>query len=396
MGIAVRAATADDMDRVRHVDERAFGFGFTDAEWATVRPTLDPARFWLAYDGDELVGVCGSFGFDVTLPGGASVPMGGLTWVSVAATHRRRGVLRQMMDATHADIDRRGEPLAMLGASEGGIYERFGYGVVSWGRMVEVQMRTARLRGGVAPDPLGVRFIDGDAVRPHVESVWDRARRVRPAEVTRSAVWWDDVLSGWATADGGASAAYVLAHADGYAAYRVTQQWNLGLPAHEVTLEQVVAVTAEAHAALWSVLLSLDLVAVIRTRAMPIDDALPWLLDNARAVRTTALTDHQWANVRDPATVFSARTYGTTDRLVVEADGTRWAIDGGPDGGNCRRVRSKPDLVADHAALGSLLFGGVSASQLAAGRRLRGTADALRRADAFFHASPAPFGATFY
>ncbi|MFT3852789.1 MAG: GNAT family N-acetyltransferase [Ilumatobacteraceae bacterium] len=46
--------------------------------------------------------------------------------MGVAATHRRQGLLRRLMDACHDDIDARREPVAMLFASEGGIYERFG------------------------------------------------------------------------------------------------------------------------------------------------------------------------------------------------------------------------------------------------------------------------------
>jgi len=102
-------------------------------------------------------------------------------------------------------------------------------------------------------------------------------------------------------------------------------------------------------------------------------------------------------NVRDAASSFAARTYSTTDRLVIEADGTRWAIDGGPKGATCRRVRSRADLVMDHASLGALLLGGVRPSALAAGRRLefRHT-DALRRADSFFVTSPTPHCQTLY
>ena len=45
----------------------------------------------------------------------------------------------------------------------------------------------------------------------------------------------------------------------------------------------------------------------------------------------------------------------------------RWAIDGQPDGATCKKVRTRPDLVMDHASLGALLLGGVRPS--VAGRR---------------------------
>ena len=49
-------------------------------------------------------------------------------WSGVQPTHRRRGVLPRMMTHQLADIRCRGEPIAVLWASEGRIYQRFGYG----------------------------------------------------------------------------------------------------------------------------------------------------------------------------------------------------------------------------------------------------------------------------
>jgi len=52
--------------------------------------------------------------------------MAGVTGTGVLATHHRRGYLRLMMQAMFDAALERGEPLAMLSASEGSIYGRFG------------------------------------------------------------------------------------------------------------------------------------------------------------------------------------------------------------------------------------------------------------------------------
>ena len=146
------------------------------------------------------------------------------------------------------------------------------------------------------------------------------------------------------------------------------------------------AVSAEAHAALWSALLDLDLVGTITSRAIPIDDPLPFLLENPRALRTTNLNDGIWINVLDVPSCFGARTYRISDRIVVEVDGVRWAIDGGPDGASCKTVRSRPDLVTSHGAFSSLLYGGVLPSALVAGGRMHArNADALGRGRPVLH-----------
>ena len=396
MGITIRVATDEDIDEIVLVDGRAFGQGFTTEQLADHRPTMDMQRFRLACDGSEIVGVAGSFDFDVTLPGGASVPMGGVTWVSVSATHRRRGILRQLMDAIHADIDDRGEPVAMLGASEGGIYERFGYGVASWMRAIEIDTNRTAMRPEFIPAPGSVRFVVGAESDAHVRRLWERYRRAQPGEFSRNDAWHRLIATVRSRAEGEISAAHTLAHRDGYASYRLEPRWNQGMPAHVLYLAEFVALTPDAHAALWSTLLSVDLVGTVRSDWAPVDDPLPYLLTNPRAVRTTNLSDQYWANVRDVATCFSTRTYSTQDRMVIESDGRRWAIEGNPSGGVCHRVRSKPDLVVAHAQLGSLLFGSTPASRLAAGRRITGTPAALRRADAFFGCRPAAFSQTRY
>src|ERR1051325_5368488 len=101
------------------------------------------------WDGDQCVGTAGAFTFRVTVPGGASVPAAGITMVSVAATHRRRGLLRTMMRRQLDDIRSWGEPLAVLTASEPVIYGRFGYGAATQQYTVEVD--TTRVRLSVPP-----------------------------------------------------------------------------------------------------------------------------------------------------------------------------------------------------------------------------------------------------
>ena len=105
--------------------------------------------------------------------------------------------------------------------------------------------------------------------------------------------------------------------------------------------------------------------------------------------------------MRDPKICLEARTYATSDQLVVEvADGSargRYALHGSPEGGSCRSVRTRPDLTMTTATLGALLYGGIRPSLLAAGRRLEArNADVLRRADLLFPLAPLPYCRTPY
>ncbi|TPW13058.1 MAG: hypothetical protein FD127_2267 [Acidimicrobiaceae bacterium] len=150
---------------------------------------------------DQIVGIAGSYAIEATMPGGTTVPMSGITWVSVSATHRRRGVLTDLIGACHSDTDERGEPVAMLFASEGGIYERFGYGIGSSMRNVTIDRRRASLRPELGPARGAVRFVDGDEALAHVTAIWERARRLRAGEVSRMTGPAARRITGWSSSN---------------------------------------------------------------------------------------------------------------------------------------------------------------------------------------------------
>src|SRR5260370_41050610 len=93
-------------------DEFARAF-YAIGQYFGARPKEDMIERWLEYfelarmhaglDGKEVVGGAGAFTFDLSVPGGA-LPCAGVTVVGVYPTHRRRGILRGMMDAQLADV----------------------------------------------------------------------------------------------------------------------------------------------------------------------------------------------------------------------------------------------------------------------------------------------------
>lgn len=396
MGIEYRVPTEAEWPAMMRADARGFGWVPTPELIEQRRPSVDLERFRIATDAGQIIGVAGAFAFDITVPGGATVPASGVTWVSVSATHRRRGVLTELMRLLDQQADERGEPVAVLFASEGGIYRRFGYGIATMMRWIEIERANAILRPDLPVDRDAVRYVEGDAARDHLASTWERYRRTRAGEISRDAVWHDQVHEMREKPTDGMSATFHLAHRDGYAAYRIRERWS-GRPENRLELIEMVPVTEQAHLDLWATVFGVDLVGTIASKNLPSDEALPWLLTDVRPFGTTQLRDGMWAKVIDPAVVFGARTYGSDDRLVVEVDGVRWAIEHSAGEASCRRVRTRPDLVTDAASFGALLFGGTRATTLAAGRTLTARDGAtLARADAFFVAGRAPHCSTWF
>lgn len=397
MAIDVRIPTEDEWMGVTRLDGRTFGHSYDEESAARALRLIDLSRFRIVADGCEIVGAAGSYALDIAVPGGAAVPTGGVTWVSVAATHRRQGLLTRLLDAVHADVADRGESVASLYASEGGIYERFGYGVATQIRSVTIDARRTRIRAGLRPEAGSVRYVAPDDAAAALAERWERCWRVRAAEVRRSDAHREVLAERVSRSLGPWTEAQALLHADGYLVYRMRQDWDRGHPKHEVDVIEHVAATTAARVALWHTVLSMDLVGTVISRQLPLDDPLPYLLEDARLVRTNDLNDGVWALVLDVPIAFGARTYATSDRLVVETERGRWSIDGSPEGGEVKVVRSRPDLTLTHASLGSLLYGGVRPSTLASGGRLTArTADLLRRADLLFPSAVLPFCQTQY
>jgi predicted acetyltransferase len=384
--VTIRVATPADLPAMAEADGRAFGVHYTPEDRADQDALIEPSRFLLAHDGDDLVGITGSFAFEVAVPGGALLPTPGVTWVSVMPTHRRRGILRALFTAQHRGFAGDGVAFSVLTASEASIYGRFGYGVAGHQRSVEIDRHRAAFRDDV-PDPGGVRFVDAATARDHAPAVQRRWAQRTPGAVVRDGAWWDDLLRDREQHRRG-SALFHLACPDGYASFR-----RDGDVARIVDL---FAATDTAHVALWRLLLSLDLVDTVEYWSLPVDDPLPHLLTDARRVRTTGHRDGVWARVIDVPAALAARTYAVEIDAVLEVPdpfldrGGRFRLRGGPDGATCEPATGPAAATVATAALGSLFLGGPRARTLARAGLVEADEAVLRRLDAAFTADRAP------
>ena len=100
--------------------------------------------------------------------------------------------------------------------------------------------------------------------------------------------------------------------------YRVHSDWAYRLPNGVVQIDELVAVTDDAYAALWRHCIELDLVKKVTAEDRPPLEPLPWLLSDRRAVRQRERADLIWVRLLDIPAAFVARTYRVEDRLVLE------------------------------------------------------------------------------
>jgi predicted acetyltransferase len=401
----LRPVVEEEWPAYCHAVEAAFGSQPEPEDITGWRTLTEIDRTVAVFDGDEIVANAGAFTFELTLPGLTTTEVAGVTAVGVRATHRRQGLLTRMMEHQLDDVVERGEALAILLASESIIYGRFGYGLASSNIGIELDSSRDAFLPRI-PITGTIRIVDAEAAGKLLPGIHDAARRIQPGDIARDRqAWWDRYFKDREKHRDGATARFYIVHesapgqADGYAAWRIKHEWSHALPNNELRLDELVALNPQAAAALWRHLLDVDLVGKLRAWGRPVDEPLRWMLADPRRLRVTDRADFLWVRLLDIPAALAARRYQVEDGLVLDvadafrpAVAGRYRVDGGPDGAQCARSTATPDLSVDVTDLGAMYLGGVTATELAtAGRIEERTPGALRRADAFFASSPAPF-----
>lgn len=409
MALTVRSlAEHDDLDAAlgtyQRVDAASFGAPPDPTHAEAKRPLVEPDRWYLAELDGEPCGGVGSFPFELTVPGGAAVAVSGVSDVGVLPTHRRRGVLRAMLDRQLDDLASRGDVAAVLHASEASIYRRFGFGPATRWRHVRIDTAAARFRDGW-PDPGGsYRLVAREEAHAACAAVHDAARRACPGGLSRSADWWEVVLGDVPLYIGGGRQRLVLLHEDaagrpdGYAIYEVHQDWSSGHARHGLHASEVVATDERVELGLWRTLLDHDLVASA-SGPLPVDHTLWDVLEDPRVARVRWEQDLLWARLLDVPAALAARTYAADGEVVLEVvDGFRppaaavhrLVVEDGA--GSCEPSDGPVELRVDVSDLGACWLGDASLRRLVRAGRVEELAEgAAARADAMFATARPPW-----
>ncbi|HYY75355.1 MAG TPA: GNAT family N-acetyltransferase [Gaiellaceae bacterium] len=397
MNLEVRPAEPDELLAALRPIWLYGGSAPTEERAQSVLRFLEPGRLHAAFDGEEAVGGAGAFSFQLTVPGGR-VAAAGATVVGVMPTHRRRGVLTGMMRAQLEDAHRRGEPVAILWASEAGIYGRFGYGAAS----LCGTMRLERAHGAFRPtfEPLGkTRLVDQAEALSAFPAVYDRIAAETPGMFARSPAWWEHRLlfdPEWRR-DGAGEQVRVLVELggrpDAYGLYRIREAYDW-TPTSTLEVQEAVGASPQSTAELWRYLLDIDLMHTVVAELLPVDHPLQLLLVDARRMRFR-VGDGLWLRLVDVGAALSARSYATEDTLVLEVRDTfcpwnagRWKL----RAAEAERTTAPAELALDVGDLASVYLGGFTWGQLARAGLVEELAEGtLGRADALFRAERAPW-----
>lgn len=333
---------------------------------------LNPVENSLAaFDRGHMVATFGSYDLELTMPGGATVPMAGTTNVTVHPTHRRRGILTEMM-RRHIDqaIDK-GQPLAGLWASEERIYGRFGYGPAVWAEEISIADHSAEVS---APDPaISLYPVTVEEAEPVLPALYEAYRPGVAGALVRTDGWW---ANHWfpdpEDRRGGAGVRrHVVAERSGepvgYLAFRLKElePWGEG----QTRIVELIALDGGVRRALWHFATNIDLYRNVRWWNAPVDDPGIIELDRFRQAERKIM-DSLWLRPLDVAALCEARSYDVDGRLVFgiadrfgPTEGT-YALDVVDGVGRCGPSTDRADVELSVEEFGRLILGGTSAVAL--------------------------------
>ncbi|WP_165069454.1 GNAT family N-acetyltransferase [Marisediminicola senii] len=368
-----------------------------------------------AVDAASPVSTVSSWPVQLTVPGERSVTAWAISSVSVAPTHRRRGIARAMIEAELRTAHAEGVPVAALTATEATIYARFGFAPSAMAATWKIDTRRA---SWVGPEASGrLHFIDAAALQQIAPTLMERVRLQFAGEIEH----WDHLLDrmlGIGIDDQERARALRIVRYDdasgeaqGFALYTIAVS-PTDFSSNTLTVEYLVAANDDAYAGLWRFMFEIDLVGQVNAPLRSIDEPFSWQVSDTRAITKTAEGDHLWTRILDVPAALSARTYSAPGRFTFTvtdelgyADGT-FSLDVDASGlGVVRQVdadsgevdAAAPDQLRARVSLSvndlsALYLGGVSAVTLArAGRIVEHVAGSVAAIDASFRSPVAPW-----
>jgi predicted acetyltransferase len=377
---------------------RAFGEQVKDYDREHLPKLMPTDRIHCAFDNGLPIATAAALAFEMTIPGG-QLPIGGVTWVGVLPSHRRRGVLTELMRRQLHDLHDRGEPLAALWASEAAIYGRFGYGIAGPAHVLRANKAAFRLRGD--PGPVGaVRLIERDEARESFPPIYERVRPTIPGMLTRTQAGWDV----YRLADeefmrhGAGPKFYALyerdGRAEGYATYRLKSNWENDVPQGELRVIEAVATEPVATRELWRFLFGIDLIATVSSFLFDPGSPLFLAVVDPRRLELR-LNDGLWLRLVDVEAALRARSYAEGEPVVFEVTDELCPWNAGRyrvGEGAAERVVDPADLRLDVADLASAYLGAFAFERLADALRAEELRPGgLARASLLFRTPRPPF-----
>lgn len=386
MTIELRQVTDNNFDEWRKAVRHGFGQHVHPDDIARLRndrAELDRLIAAVDTSSDRIVGTGGADSYSLTLPGGSSVPMAGVAYMTTSVTHQRQGAFSRMMTQIHDEARERGDLVSGLWASQSHLYSRFDYGLAvnSYDWEIDPSFGEFSYSAVDSSDESDahVYFVDADEAAAILPGIYDQMHQQTIGSVNRNEGRWRYELFDEERVRGGASELFFAiceeaGEQTGYVAYRMRRIGDSDMGILEV-VEQV-SVTNTAHETMWRFLLNFDLVGKITAVNRPSDDPLWWMLSDPRRLNRKS-HDALWIRLLDIPKALEARSYNADGRLKIGlvsksqpgVTGT-YVLDIDDSQASVKKTTDKPDVVMTPADLSAIYLGGMTPGPLVEAGRI--------------------------
>ncbi len=391
----IRAATEEELDEQQSILGYVFANPGMTGEDSPAR--LRPEWSTCAFVDGRMATSAGAWPLRARL-NGRSVAMAGVTMVGTLPEFRRRGLLRQVMAKILADSRDNGQSIAILWASMGAIYQRYGYGLASSMVSYDVDPREIVFAAG-EPATGRVRLMPRDEAQPINEAIYKQFNRPRNLLIQRApAMWIAHYLE-----QGGTKLNFGVYHNEageptGYLVHSLSQDAGVPGRGQKITVNDWAALDADAYRGIWEFLASHDLVGRVQWAPVPEDDPAPLLFLEPRVLNRHT-SDAIWMRITDVEAALPQRPYGDADALTIGVRDTlcpwnegTYVLETTGEESQVAKVDAEPDLTMPAASLAVLVSGHRPATTLArAGLLEAGNPKALAKADRLFATAFAPW-----
>jgi len=384
--VRIDVRPSEDADKYLATDQLVWFGEVTDSDAEHLRLGLPADQRFVVDLGDGPTdlhaGIYGVRPMEMSLPGGALVPIAGLTWVGVHPDARRRGVLTAMMTDHLARTREAGTAISALHASEAAIYGRYGYGLAALTHQVDLG------RGTTFTAPHLEEQVAGITTQLVTMSDAGVAERMRACQLAQApdhpgTIVGSPGFSALMTSEPPEQLRdkerrrVLFARRDGadvgWVGLRREHKWADARPSGTVTVGTFTGAPA-ARLALARRVVDLDLMGTTRLEGIGTDDPLLAWVGGPRGTGDLKTWDSTWVRLVDLEAAWPLRTYEDDCDVVVEVtdpyapwNAGRWRLRASSGAGSAERSDSPADVTLDVAVLGAGYLGHGVAGLLRAG-----------------------------
>ncbi|MEU2340152.1 GNAT family N-acetyltransferase [Streptomyces sp. NPDC013172] len=332
--ITLREVSLSDLPEWSRAHQSAYFRHPTRIDASIHEAWFAPGELIGAYDGERCVGTLRCSPYELSVPGGTTIPAAGITNVAVVHTHRRQGILHTMMKTALQSAAQSGRAIAILIPTEYTLYGRYGFGPSIRSRRIEVDNTGGgTLRDQVESDHKGeIRNITAEETRHIGPQLYDRFRETQVGATQRKSAWWSNLTEEWFLTRRAVQPFYVTfrdsrGDTTGLVVYSATLLESERKIRFNLNVVENIFLNQESRDALWRFIFSLDNVSHVAISNIAIDDPITELLREP-SLATTQFSHTAWLRILNLPEVLSARTYARDGRLRIKVNDQQGYCDG--------------------------------------------------------------------